>query len=293
MQSKPPPPQRLVQKKQISISRTLRLISSTTIVSLELHTIMPKSKKLISWNVNGIRAVLKKGFPDWMVTENPDVLCLQEIKAMEDQVDYDFPGYHQHWYSAEKKGYSGTLILSKVNPLSVSYGLGMAEYDQEGRVITVEYSTYFLVNVYTPNSKNELQRLEYRTQQWDALYLKHLKELEKTKPVVTCGDFNVAHKEIDLKNPKTNKRNAGFTIEEREAFNNYIQSGFIDTFREFNQEPDQYTWWSYRMGARSRNVGWRIDYFLISKSLRTKLKNAFILNEVLGSDHCPVGIEIL
>jgi exodeoxyribonuclease III len=254
---------------------------------------MPKTNKLISWNVNGIRAVLNKGFSDWMSREDPDVLCLQEIKAMEDQVDYDFPGYHQHWYSAEKKGYSGTLVLSKVKPQSVNYGLGISEHDQEGRVITVEYANYFLVNVYTPNSKNELQRLDYRTQQWDALYLKYLKDLEKTKPVVTCGDFNVAHKEIDLKNPKTNQRNAGFTIEERTAFDNYIQSGFIDTFREFNQEPDQYTWWSYRMGARSRNVGWRIDYFLISQNLRTKLKNAFILNEVMGSDHCPVGIEIL
>lgn len=254
--------------------------------------IMAKAKTFISWNVNGIRAVLKKGFVDWITETDPDVLCLQEIKAEEHQVDYDFPGYHEHWYSAEKKGYSGTLILSKVKPKSVSYGLGIDEHDKEGRVITVEYPSYYLVNVYTPNSKNELQRLDYRTQTWDRLFLEHLQELEKTKPVITCGDFNVAHKEIDLKNPKTNKRNAGFTIEERTAFENYIEAGFIDTFREFNQEPDQYTWWSYRMGARSRNVGWRIDYFLISSNFRKRLKKAFILQEVMGSDHCPVGITI-
>lgn len=253
---------------------------------------MAPTKKLISWNVNGLRAVLKKGFAEWLQSESPDMLCLQEIKAEEEQVDYEFAGYHTFWNSADKKGYSGTLVLSKQEPLSVNYGLGYPEHDKEGRVITVEYSGYYLVNVYTPNSKNELQRLDYRTLEWDVLFLKHLKRLEKQKPVITCGDFNVAHKEIDLKNPKTNKRNAGFTTEERSAFDNYIESGFIDTFREFNQEPDQYTWWSYRMGARSRNVGWRIDYFLISPGLRNDLKNAFIRQEVLGSDHCPVGIEI-
>jgi exodeoxyribonuclease-3 len=253
---------------------------------------MAKPKTFISWNVNGLRAVLKKGFAEWLLSEDPDVVCLQEIKAEEHQVDYEFPGYHQYWYSAEKKGYSGTLVLSKVKPLSVSYGLGDEEHDKEGRVITVEYASYFLVNVYTPNSKNELQRLDYRTQVWDRLFLEHLVDLEKSKPVITCGDFNVAHKEIDLRNPKTNKRNAGFTIEERTAFDAYIQAGFIDTFREFNQEPDQHTWWSYRMGARERNVGWRIDYFLISPSLRKQLKHAFILQEVMGSDHCPVGITI-
>ena len=249
-------------------------------------------KTLISWNVNGLRAVLKKGFGEWLESEDPDVICLQEIKAEEHQVDYQFPGYHQYWHSAEKKGYSGTLVLSKTKPKSVSYGLGIREHDQEGRVITVEYRSHYLVNVYTPNSKNELQRLDYRTKTWDSLYLEHLKQLEKSKPVITCGDFNVAHKEIDLKNPKSNKRNAGFTIEERTAFDNYIQAGFIDTFREFNQEPDQYTWWSFRSAARERNVGWRIDYFLISPSLRNRLKNAFILQEVMGSDHCPVGITI-
>jgi exodeoxyribonuclease III len=251
---------------------------------------MPKTKTLISWNVNGLRAVLKKGFIDWFETESPEVLCLQETKALKEQVDYAFSGYHQFWHSAEKKGYSGTLILCKEEPLSVNYGLGYTEHDKEGRVITAEFRDYFLVNVYTPNSKNELQRLDYRTQEWDTLYLEHLKTLEKVKPVITCGDFNVAHKEIDLKNPKSNKRNAGFTVEERSSFEKYIESGFIDTFREFNQEPDQYTWWSYRMSARERNVGWRIDYFLISQSLRNRLENAFIRQEVLGSDHCPVGI---
>ena len=254
---------------------------------------MAKSKTFISWNVNGLRAVLKKGFADWLESTDPDVLCLQEIKAEQHQVDYGFPGYYQHWNSADKKGYSGTLVLSKVKPKSVIFGLGYDEHDKEGRVITVEYQSYYLVNVYTPNSQNELRRLEYRTQTWDRLYLKHLQKLEESKPVITCGDFNVAHKEIDLKNPKSNKRNAGFTVEERTAFDNYIQAGFIDTFREFNQEPDQYTWWSYRMGARARNVGWRIDYFLISPVLRKRLKNAFILQEVMGSDHCPVGIRIV
>jgi exodeoxyribonuclease III len=253
---------------------------------------MAKPKTYISWNVNGLRAVLNKGFADWFETTSPEVLCLQEIKAEEHQVDYEFPGYHQYWHSAQKKGYSGTLVVSKEKPLSVNYGLGIEEHDQEGRIITVEYGTHYLVNVYTPNSKNELQRLDYRTLTWDRLFLEHLQTLEQTKPVITCGDFNVAHKEIDLKNPKTNTRNAGFTIEERTAFENYIQAGFIDTFREFNQEPDQYTWWSYRMAARERNVGWRIDYFLISSALRKRLKHAFILQEILGSDHCPVGITI-
>lgn len=253
---------------------------------------MAKSRTYISWNVNGLRAVIKKGFIEWFEAENPDVLCLQEIKAEEHQVDYQFATYHQYWCSAEKKGYSGTLVLSKIKPLSVEYGLGIEDHDKEGRVITVEYQSHFLVNVYTPNSKNELQRLDYRTHTWDRLFLAHLQKLEKTKPVITCGDFNVAHKEIDLKNPKSNKRNAGFTIEERTAFDDYIQAGFIDTFREFNQEPEQYTWWSYRMAARERNVGWRIDYFLISTVLRKRLGGAFILPNILGSDHCPVGIHL-
>ncbi len=253
---------------------------------------MSKKKTLISWNVNGLRAVIKKGFLDFVQEQDADVICLQEIKAMKEQVDLDLPQYHRYWNSAVKKGYSGTLILSKDKPLSESYGLGIEEHDQEGRVITVEFENYYLVNVYTPNSKNDLLRMDYRTQEWDVAYLAHLKKLEEHKPVVTCGDFNVAHKEIDLRNPKTNKRNAGFTIEERTAFDQYIESGFLDSFREFDQGPDNYTWWSYRMGARSRNVGWRIDYFLISTVLRSCLINAFILPDVLGSDHCPVGIEI-
>jgi len=251
---------------------------------------MPKT--YLSWNVNGLRAVLKKGFADWFEETDPDVLCLQEIKAEDQQVDYEFSGYHQYWYSAQKKGYSGTLLLSKVKPMSVQYGFGIKEQDQEGRVITAEYKSHFLVNVYTPNSQNELRRLDYRTQVWDRIFLKYLKNLEKQKPVITCGDFNVAHKEIDLKNPTTNTRNAGFTIEERTEFDNYIKAGFIDTFREFNQEADQYSWWSFRSAARERNVGWRIDYFLISEGFRKRLKNAFILQEVMGSDHCPVGIEL-
>ena len=251
---------------------------------------MPKT--YLSWNVNGLRAVLKKGFADWFEETDPDVLCLQEIKAEDQQVDYEFSGYHQYWYSAQKKGYSGTLLLSKVKPMSVQYGFGIKEQDQEGRVITAEYKSHFLVNVYTPNSQNELRRLDYRTQVWDRIFLKYLKNLEKQKPVITCGDFNVAHKEIDLKNPTTNTRNAGFTIEERTEFDNYIKAGFIDTFREFNQGADQYSWWSFRSAARERNVGWRIDYFLISEGFRKRLKNAFILQEVMGSDHCPVGIEL-
>lgn len=254
---------------------------------------MAKPKTFLSWNVNGLRAVLNKGFSEWLESQSPDVLCLQETKAHPDQVDFAFPAYHAYWNPAGKRGYSGTLTLSKTKPLSVTYGVGITEHDGEGRIITTEFRSYYLVNVYTPNSQRELTRLDYRTQTWDRLFLEYLKELEKSKPVITCGDFNVAHKEIDLKNPKTNKRNAGFTIEERTAFDNYIQAGFIDTFREFNQEPDQYTWWSYRMAARERNVGWRIDYFLVSQNLRFRLKDAFILQEIMGSDHCPVGITIV
>jgi len=248
--------------------------------------------KFISWNVNGIRAAIKKGFLDYLSSEDPDFICLQETKAQREQVDLELADYHQYWYSAEKKGYSGTLILAKHEPLSVAYGLGIEEHDREGRVICLEYPDYFLITVYTPNSQNELRRLAYRTQEWDVAFLNYMQELEKTKPVIVCGDFNVAHKEIDLKNPKTNTKNAGFTPEERAAFDQYIDAGFIDTFREFCQEPDHYTWWSYRAGARQRNVGWRIDYFLISPSLRPRLLNAFIRPEILGSDHCPVGIEL-
>ena len=249
--------------------------------------------KLISWNVNGIRAVIKKGFYDFVDTYKPDILCIQETKAHPEQVDLQLLDYpYQYWNSAEKKGYSGTAIFSKIEPLAIKYGLGIKKHDLEGRVITAEFNDYFLVTVYTPNSKRELLRLKYRQKEWDVDFLKYLKELENNKPVVFCGDLNVAHKEIDLKNPKTNHRNAGFTDEERMGFDNYINAGFIDTFREFEKGEGYYTWWSYMFQARSRNVGWRIDYFCISKVLRSILKNAYILKDVMGSDHAPIVMEI-
>ncbi len=249
--------------------------------------------KLISWNVNGIRAVIKKGFYDFVATYNPDILCIQETKAHPEQVDLTLSDYpYQYWNSAEKKGYSGTAIFSKVEPLSIAYDMGIKKHDLEGRVITAEFKDYFLVTVYTPNSKRELLRLDYRQKEWDIDFLKHLKKLEKKKPVVFCGDLNVAHKEIDLKNPKTNRRNAGFTDEERMGFDNYVNAGFIDTFREFEKGEGHYTWWSYMFQARARDIGWRIDYFCISKALRSILKNAYILKDVMGSDHAPIVMEI-
>ena len=249
--------------------------------------------KIISWNVNGIRAVIKKGFYEFIDTYNPDILCLQETKAHPEQVDIKLNQYpYQFWNSAEKKGYSGTAIFSKKEPLSVKNNIGIDKHDNEGRVITVEFEDYFLVTVYTPNSKRELLRLEYRAQEWDIDFLKYLKKLEEEKPVIFCGDLNVAHKEIDLKNPKTNKRNAGFTDEERSGFDNYIESGFIDTFREFEKGEGHYTWWSYMFNSRAKNVGWRIDYFCISQILRSRLAKSYILKDVMGSDHAPVAIEI-
>ena len=245
--------------------------------------------KLISWNVNGIRAVLKKNFLEFVEKENPDVLCLQETKAHPDQVDeilHDYP--HHFWNSAEKKGYSGVAVFSKIKPLSVRYANKELKDDQ-GRTLIVEFEKYYLLNVYTPNSKRELERLTDR-QRWDKDFLKLIKNLEKTKPVILCGDLNVAHKEIDIARPKANKRSAGFTDEERTGMDTYIENEMIDTFREFNKEPDNYTWWSYFGNARANNVGWRIDYFLISKDLRSILKDAFIRPEVMDSDHCPVGI---
>ncbi len=248
--------------------------------------------KLISWNVNGIRAILKKGFLDYVNDENPEILSLQETRGELDQEEITLKQYpYRYWNKADKKGYAGTAIFSKLKPLKVSYGMGAKKYSGEGRIITFELKEFYLVNVYTPNAQRGLLRLEYRTQ-WDKSFLTFLKKLEKKKPVVLCGDLNVAHKEIDLKNPKSNRKNAGFTDEEREGFSNYISRGFIDTFREFNKDPGHYTWWSYRFNARSKNIGWRIDYFCISKNLRTKLKDAFIRSEVLGSDHCPVGIHL-
>jgi exodeoxyribonuclease-3 len=246
--------------------------------------------KLVSWNVNGFRAILKNGFHDFVLSVNPDIICLQETKVHPDQISINLNGYHQFWNAAERRGYSGTAIFSKAEPLTVSYGLGMLHHDKEGRLITAEFIDYFLVNVYTPNSKRGLLRLDYRTQQWDPAFLVYLKMLEKTKPVVVCGDLNVAHKEIDLANPRQNRRNAGFTDEERASMDRVIEAGFIDTFREFEKGAGHYSWWSYIGQSREKNVGWRIDYFLISPELRTRLQNAFILPEITGSDHCPVGI---
>ena len=248
--------------------------------------------KFISWNVNGVRAVLKKGFIDFLEEHSPDVICLQETKAHKDQVDINLENYpFDYWNSAVKKGYSGTAIFSKKEPLNVIYDIGIEEHDQEGRVISAEFEDYYLITVYTPNSKRELLRLEYR-QQWDIDFLKFVKELEKKKPVIFCGDLNVAHKEIDLKNPKTNHRNPGFTDEERASFDNIVDASFIDTFREFNIEGGHYSWWSYMFQARKKDIGWRIDYFCISASLKSKLKDAYILKDVLGSDHAPVVMEL-
>ncbi len=255
--------------------------------------------KIISWNVNGIRAVIKKGFLEFIENYKPDILCIQETKAHPDQVDLDLPNYpYKFWNSAEKKGYSGTAVFSKVKPLKFNYGLKIEKHDNEGRVITLEFMDHFLVNVYTPNSKRELTRLDYRFNEWDRDFLNYLRELEEKKPVIFCGDLNVAHKEIDLANPATNKTtksrpgNAGFTDKERESFDNIVNSGFIDTFRVFNENPGNYSWWSYRANARNRNIGWRIDYICVSQVLKSNLKNASILPEVLGSDHAPISLDI-
>lgn len=265
---------------------------------------MAQQIKLISWNVNGIRAALKKGFLEYVKDENPDILCIQETKAQQGQAEVDLSDYTEYWNSAIKKGYSGTAIFTKNQPLKVinniiSEGKEIETADKygnansEGRVITAEFEKFFVVTVYTPNAKQALERLEFRHKIWDVEFLKYLKELEKTKPVIFCGDLNVAHTEIDLKNPDTNHHSHGFTDEEREGFTNFINAGFIDTFRKFHpDEPNHYTWWSNFGGARARNVGWRIDYFLISKSLEPNLKDAFIKPAVMGSDHCPVGIVL-
>ncbi|ABO34896.1 exodeoxyribonuclease III Xth [Methanococcus maripaludis C5] len=245
--------------------------------------------KMLSWNVNGIRACLKNGFMDFLKRESPDVMCIQETKVQSGQVQLGLDGYFQYWNYAERKGYSGTAVFTKIKPNEVIYGIKNSEHNGEGRVITLKFDEYYLVNVYTPNSQRGLTRLKYR-QKWDQDFLNYVKTLENKKPVIFCGDLNVAHKEIDLKNPKTNVKNAGFTPEERKGFDNIVNSGFLDTFREFNKEPDNYSWWSYRFNARARNIGWRIDYFCISESLRNNLKDAFIMSEIMGSDHCPVGI---
>lgn len=248
--------------------------------------------KIISWNVNGVRSVLKKNFSDFIKQENPDVLCLQETKAPPEGVTVDLPGYEQYWNHAKKSGYSGTAVFSKIKPKTVASGIGTDKHDTEGRVMTAEYDDFYLVNVYVPNSKRDLSRLPYREKEWDVDFLKYLKKLEKKKPVVFCGDLNVAHTEIDLTYPKANVKNHGFTPEERAGFDNIVKAGFIDTFREFQKEGGRYTWWSQMGNCRQRNIGWRIDYFIISPALRSRLKEAFILKDVLGSDHCPVGITL-
>lgn len=248
--------------------------------------------KFISWNVNGLRACVTKGFMDFFKEVDADIFCLQETKLQEGQIDLQLEGYHQYWNYAEKKGYSGTAIFTKVEPISVSYGLGIDEHDKEGRVITLEFEDYYFITVYTPNSKTELERLDYRMI-WEDEFKNYLKNLEKKKPVIFCGDLNVAHKEIDLKNPKANRRNAGFTDEERGKFDNLVNDGFIDTFRYFYPDvTDVYSWWSYRFNARGRNAGWRIDYFVVSESLKERLESAKIHTEILGSDHCPVELVI-
>jgi len=249
--------------------------------------------KIISWNVNGIRAVLKKGFLEFVSKENPDIICIQETKASPEQVDLNLENYpYKYWNSAIKKGYSGTAIFSKIKPIAIENDLKIEKHDQEGRVICFELDNYYLVTVYTPNSKRDLSRLNYRHKEWDIDFLKYLQKLESKKPVIFCGDLNVAHKEIDLKNPKSNKKNAGFTEEEREGFENYVKAGFVDTFRMFNKDPDHYTWWSYMFNSRAKNVGWRIDYFCVSDIIKNKVQEARILPDVMGSDHAPILIEI-
>ena len=248
--------------------------------------------KLISWNVNGLRACVQKGFLDIFKELNADMFCIQESKLQEGQISLELEGYHQYWNYAIKKGYSGTAIFTRREPMSVAYGIGIEEHDQEGSVITLEFAEFYLVTVYTPNSQSELARLDYRMR-WEDAFLSYLKGLEEKKPIVFCGDLNVAHKEIDLKNPKTNRKNAGFTDEERGKFSTLLGQGFIDTYRYFY--PDQegiYSWWSYRFQARKKNAGWRIDYFCVSESLKEKLVDAKIHTEIMGSDHCPVELDI-
>ena len=248
--------------------------------------------KLISWNVNGIRACITKGFKEFFETSNADIFCIQETKCQKGQVELEFEGYKSYWNSAEKKGYSGTAIFTKKEPLNVTYGIGIEEHDKEGRVITLEYEKFYMVNIYTPNSKRELERLEYR-QIWEDEIRKYLLKLNETKPVIMCGDLNVAHEEIDLKNPKTNHRSAGFTDEERNKMTELLQAGFIDSFRYlYPTQENIYSWWSYMRKAREKNIGWRIDYFIVSKDIENKIKEARIDTDILGSDHCPVELEI-
>ncbi|MGN0343102.1 MAG: exodeoxyribonuclease III [Roseburia sp.] len=248
--------------------------------------------KFISWNVNGLRACVNKGFMDFFKEIDADFFCLQETKLQEGQIALELPGYYQYWNYAQKKGYSGTAIFCKKEPLQVSYGIGMEKHDQEGRVITLEYDTFYLVTCYTPNSQNELARLDYRME-WEDDFRNYLKSLDEKKPVIYCGDLNVAHEEIDLKNPKTNRRNAGFTDEERQKMTELLEQGFIDSFRYFYPDlTDIYSWWSYRFHAREKNAGWRIDYFITSERMKDSLTDAKIHTDILGSDHCPVELDI-
>lgn len=247
--------------------------------------------KFISWNVNGFRACLNKGFEEFFKNTDADFFCIQETKMQPGQADFKADGYYQYWYSAEKKGYSGTAVFTKHEPLNVTYGLGIEEHDREGRIITLEYDSFYLLCVYTPNAQRELARLSYRMEWEDALRA-YMITLDSKKPVIYCGDLNVAHQEIDLKNPKTNHFSAGFSDEERGKFTEILSAGFIDTFRELYPEKVQYSWWSYMYRAREKNVGWRIDYFVVSQRLFSKIKDSFILTDVMGSDHCPVGLEI-
>ena len=248
--------------------------------------------KFISWNVNGIRACVTKGFLDYFKEVDADIFCLQETKLQEGQIDLNLEGYYSFWNSAEKKGYSGTAIFTKINPISVYYGIGIEEHDKEGRVITLEFEDFYFITVYTPNSQSELKRLDYRMK-WEDDFREYLKKLDSIKPVIVCGDLNVAHKEIDLKNPKTNRKNAGFTDEEREKLTILLDNGFIDTYRHFNPDKEGiYSWWSYRFNARKNNSGWRIDYFLASEKLKDRLVSADIHTEILGSDHCPVELVL-
>ena len=248
--------------------------------------------RLISWNVNGIRACREKGFMDFFREIDADIFCLQETKLQAGQIEMELPGYYQYWNYAVKKGYSGTALFTKKEPISVAYGIGVEEHDQEGRVITAEFDEYYVVTVYTPNAQRELTRLSYRME-WEEAFLNYLKKLEEKKPVIFCGDLNVAHKEIDLKNPKTNRKNAGFTDEERACFSKILENGFVDTFRHFYPNLEgAYSWWSYMGQARAKNVGWRIDYFVVSECLKDRLEDAAIHPQVMGSDHCPVELKL-
>lgn len=255
---------------------------------------MCQSLELLSWNVNGIRACINKGFTEWVKERQPQILCIQETKAQTNQISFSFdlPEYHIYWSSAKKKGYSGVATFSKIKPLSISQELGVNEYDSEGRFIQLEFTDFFLINLYFPNSQRELKRLDFKLK-FNQIVLDHIEKLrKKNKGIVLCGDFNVAHKEIDLKNPKTNQNNAGFSPQERAFFTELLENGYLDTFREYDQSSEQYTWWTYRYNARVNNIGWRIDYFVINREFRNRLKSAFILKDVMGSDHAPIGITL-